>query len=147
MNEKIKPLADARGVLTTAMRQKLAELYKEIADKAIALYTPDIATKTFVCFEQYLEADNESRLGVCIGKLANGVDIAVTIRGMTRGGPFWGDFILTDGGGAGDAKGTCDGHQTLSVVELAPLLALATAASTALNAAFPAGAVSGTVTP
>lgn len=143
MNEKIKPLADARHLLSLAMRKKLADLYKEIADKAITLYSPDIATKSFVCFDQYLDTDNESRLGVCVGRLANGQDIAVTLRGMTRGGPFWGDFILVSG--APESTGTCDGHQTLSVVEYAPLLALATAASAQLTTAFPADAVSGTV--
>lgn len=136
-------LANTRNELTIAMRKKLAESYKEIAVSAIARFEPDVATNLFTCFTQYLIVDNESRIGVCVGTVGTTGDIAVTLRGMTRAGPFWGDFIKHSGGT--EVTGKCDGHQTMNVVELAALLACAKLAIAVLVTAFPSDAVTATV--
>lgn len=122
--------------LQDAMRAELAAKMKEIAEKAIGLFTAVAATTKFISYTQYLETDNESRLGLVIGSTGapgDAGDIVVNIRGLSRGGAFWGDFVNTDG--------VCDGHNSLTVVELSPFLRLAADLSTALDTAFPSGYV------
>lgn len=122
--------------LQDAMRAELAAKMKEIAEKAIGLFTAVAATTKFISYTQYLETDNESRLGLVIGSTGapgDAGDIVVNIRGLSRGGAFWGDFVNTDG--------VCDGHNSLTVVELSPFLRLAADLSTALDTAFPSGHV------
>ena len=122
--------------LQGVMRAELATKLKEIAEKAISLFTPMATSTKFVSYTQYLDADNESRLAIVVGSTGeSGVagDIVVNIRGLSRGGAFWGDFVNTDG--------VCDCHNSLTVVELSPFLRLATDLSTALDTAFPSGHV------
>ena len=125
-----------RMVIQNAMRAELAAKMKEIAEKAIGLFTTSAPTTKFISYTQYLETDNESRLAFVVGSTGesgDAGDIVVNIRGLSRGGAFWGDFVNTEG--------VCDGHNSLTVVELSPFLRLANDLSTALNAAFPTGHV------
>lgn len=124
VNERIK----LQNVLLT----DLAATLKTIATLSNGLFTSVAATTKYVTFTEYLAEDNESRLAVVVGSNGeSGVagDIVINVRALTRGGAFWGDFV--------NKEGRVDGHRSLTVVELAPLLRLAKGLATKLATGWP----------
>lgn len=110
----------AREQLTTVIHLKLAAMARAIAEDLEAIYTPLRGTIVTVGKTYYLADDNESRLTFTVGAPDLTDDTTtVCIRGMSRGGAIWADFLFE----STKVIGNYD-YSSLSMVEMDPFVKL-----------------------